>query len=474
MLKKNIFVICLVLTLSVSCAVNPVTGKKELMLYSEAGEINLGRQTDKEVKQMYGEYDNSALSDYVRRVGLQLTPHTHRPQLNYHFTVLDTPVINAFAAPGGYIYVTRGILALFETEAELATVLGHELGHVNARHTVRKMSQLLLIQVGLAVGSALSETFKDISGLAGVGIQLLFLKFSRNDEKQADTLGVQYARSGSYNPQQMIVFFNALQKMGDLSSGNSLPGFLSTHPLTIDRIRYTTQLLFDTDKSLIINRNNYLNRINNLVYGNDPRQGFVEGGTFYHPQMRFSFAVPNGWTLQNQRSQVVLVSKDKNAAVILKLEETSTDLRDYAEKQAQKLQGATYISDQSMRINGLRSYQRLYEIPQENKSALRMRTSYIRKQAYIYSFSAFSTAENYGNYDFQFGTLIGSFRNLTNPKYLNRKPLRIKIIRADGRTALRTYLQRARIKKEIWPRFAIMNNMELGDIPRKNQLIKVI
>jgi len=473
--KKHFIILALLLAVSISCAVNPVTGKRELMFYSEAAEIDLGRQTDQQVRAMYGAYDDPALNDYVRRVGMLLVPHTHRPHLNYHFAVLDTPVVNAFAAPGGYIYVTRGILALFKTEAELATVLGHELGHVNHRHSVKKMSQMLLVQVGLAVGSALSETFKDISGLAGVGIQILFLKFSRDDERQADTAGVNYSRSGGYNPEQMINFFNALQKMGDLSGGgHSLPGFLSTHPLTADRIRDAYGMLFETDRQLTVNKNNYLNRTKNMVYGEDPRQGFVEGNTFYHPNMRFSFAIPGGWKLENQRSQVILVSKDENAAVILSVEETQEALREYAESQGSKLEGATFLNDSSTRINGLNSYQRLYEIPQENKSSLKMRTSYIRKQAHIYSFASFSTTENYGNYDFQFGTIVGSFRNLTNPKYLNRKPFRIKLVKADGRSTLRTYFQRARIKKDIWPRFAIMNGMELGDVPKRNQLIKVL
>jgi predicted Zn-dependent protease len=263
--------------------------------------------------------------------------------------------------------------------------------------------------------------------------------------------------------------------MGDLSGGgHSLPGFLSTHPLTANRIKDTIDMLLETDKQLMVNKNNYLNGIKNVVYGEDPRQGFVEDNTFYHPQMRFSFAFPNEWNLQNQRSQVILVSKDKNAAVILKVEETTEDLNNYAQKQASKLQGATFLNDSSMHINGLRTYQCLYEILQEGQSNLKMRISYIRKQAHIYAFTSFSTREDYGNYDFQFGTIVGSFKNLTNPKYLNRKPLRIKIIRADGRNTLRTYLQQAQIKKDMWPRFAIMNGMDLGEIPKRNVLIKML
>ncbi|MFC2156929.1 M48 family metalloprotease [Acidobacteriota bacterium] len=474
MYKKIIVIFFVIFALVVACAINPVTGKNELMLISESQEIQMGKETDQAINMQFGYYDDPALTKYVRRLGQSLVSHTHRPNLTYHFAVLDTPVVNAFAAPGGYIYVTRGALALMRSEAELVTILGHELGHVNARHSARKMSQLLLAQVGLVVGSALSETFRDLSGAASIGVQLLFLKFSRNDEYQADTLGVEYSRKALFHPGKMIDFFASLQKMGDLSGGSSIPGFLSTHPLTAKRISEVGDMLTGDDMQLTINKNPYMNRINNLVYGDDPRQGFVEANTFYHPLMRFSFSIPQGWKFQNQRTQVTLVSPDDNAAIILQAEQSSQDLRNYATQRAQKLEGATYLGEQSLQINGLQSYQQLYEIPQQDQQPLKMRVSYIRKNDFIYAFSAFSTSQNYGNYDFQFGTIIGSFRQLNDRRYLDRKPNTLKVIKADGRKTLQQYFQQARINKELWPRFAIMNGLELGDVPQRNQLIKIL
>ncbi|MDH4272678.1 MAG: M48 family metallopeptidase, partial [Candidatus Aminicenantes bacterium] len=274
--RRWFFVLFLIIGL-VGCATNPVTGKKELSLISENQELALGKQTDVEIRQQYGVYGDAALNAYVQSVGRSLAPHTHRPHLDYQFAVLDTPVVNAFAVPGGYIYVTRGILALMGSEAELAVVLGHELGHVNARHSVQRMSEMMLVQVGLAVGSALSDTFAEISGLAGVGVQLLFLKYSRDDERQADTLGIEYAREGAYNPGEMVAFFSSLEKLGDVSGGHALPGFLSTHPLTSERIDRVRQMLTEGDRTLEVKERPYLGRIDGLVYGNDPRQGYVEG-----------------------------------------------------------------------------------------------------------------------------------------------------------------------------------------------------
>jgi predicted Zn-dependent protease len=462
------------LIFSTACAVNPVTGKKELSLISEAQEIELGRQTDQEIRAQYGIYNDPALTEYVRGIGVAMGPLTHRPDLTYHFAILDTPVINAFAAPGGYIYVTRGILSLFNSEAELAVVVAHELGHVNARHSVRKMSQLMLIQLGLAVGSALSETVAKISGVASIGIQLLFLKFSRDDEFQADQLGVDYSRKSGYNPGKMVDFFASLQKMGDLSGGQSLPGFLSTHPLTSNRIKKVQEMQLAADSQLKVSRTSYLNKINNLIYGNDPQQGFVQGSAFYHPGMRFAFNIPSGWTVQNTPSQVVLVAPDENAALILKAEKSAMSLRDYAAQKAQGTEGYSLLDERNLSINGLSSYQQLYDVAQENQQGLRMRASYIRKGQHIYSLSALSTQEAFNNYDFQFGTVVGSFKQLNDRRYINVQPTRIRVIRADGRQNLRTIFQKAGINEKSWPQFAIMNALDLNETPQAGRLIKTV
>ncbi len=464
----------LLLFWGLSCAVNPVTGKRELMLFSEEGEISLGQETDQQIRQQYGLYDDPKLTAYIRDIGETMIPYTHRPQLEYHFAVLDTPVVNAFAVPGGYIYVTRGLLAMMNSEAELAAVIGHELGHVNARHSMRKMSQLMLVQVGLAVGSAISETVQDLSGLTSVGIQLLFLKFSRDDERQADQLGVEYSRAGQYNPAKMADFFLTLQAMGDLSGGQSLPGFLSTHPMYDERIENTRGMVLAADSGLQIKQVPYLRRIQNLIFGPDPRQGYVENGVFYHPQMRFSFSYPEDWTIQNTPAQVTLVSKDENAAVILQAEKSSTGLREYAENKSASLKGSELLNQRNININGLSSLQQVYRITQEEQEDLNARMTFIRKKPYIYTFTALSASGKFSQYDYQFGTIAGSFQTLTDPKYINRSPRRIKLIEANGRDNLDTIFRQAGMNQEIWPQFTILNGMQAGQTPEKGRMIKVL
>lgn len=474
MRKYWIFILLLVLGFIGSCAVNPVTGKKELSLYSEQDEIALGKQVDEQIRSQYGFYNDPVLNDYVQRVGVSLAPHTHRPHLEYRLAVLDSPVVNAFAVPGGYVYVTRGILALMRSEAELAVVLGHELGHVNARHSINRMSEQTLFGLGLAVGAALNKTVSDIAGLAGVGLELLFLKYSRDDERQADQLGVEYSRKGGYNPGEMIGFFESLEKMGDLSGRHSIPGFLSTHPLTSERIQKTKGMLLQTDDTLQIKPAAYLKEVENMVYGDDPRQGFVEENTFYHPEMRFSFGFPQAWQLQNMPSQVIIGSDDGEAALILRAEKSSEDLRNYAQNMIADVENLQFMRDQNRSINGLSAYQQLFDYSPPDSPDLRVLVSYIRYESYIYTFTALSTTEKFDGYDDQFDRIISSFRKLTNRAYLNRQPKRITLHRSNGRETLESILRGAGIEEDLLPRFAIMNGMELSATPPKDTLIKTI
>jgi predicted Zn-dependent protease len=473
MVKKAVVWLWL-LFLAASCAVNPVTGKRELSLISEQQEIALGEQTDVEIRKQYGVYEESSLNDYVRSVGNALVPHTHRPQLTYHFAVLDSPIVNAFALPGGYIYVTRGILAMMNSEAELAVVLGHELGHVNARHSVRQMSKLMIVQIGMTLGSALSKTFAKISGVASLGMQLLFLKFSRDDEREADTLGVEYARAGGYNPGEMIGFFSSLQRLGDLSGKSTLPGFLSTHPLTSERIQNVKAMVSLSDSQLRLSQDYYLHQIENIVYGEDPREGYAEENIFYHPQLRFFFSFPKGWKVQNNPSQVILSSKDEDAALFLQAEKSGENLESYASQKVSSIEGRQFVEEQYLTINGLRSYHQLYDIVQPPNATLRTQLSFIKKGSYIFYFSALSAASDFSKYSSDFSSIVHSFSELQDRDHIAREPLRVKLMKANGRQILKEIFQNSGMKKDLWPPFAIMNGIEQIDVPASGKLIKIV
>lgn len=474
MRRTAVFYIILIL-IAAACAINPVTGKRELALISEQGEIEMGKETDAQIAQEYGFYADPNLTTYVTSVGMALVPHTHRPNLAYHFAVLDTPVVNAFAAPGGYIYVTRGILALMNSESELAVVLGHELGHVAARHSVSQLSKQILVSVGLAVGSVVSKDFAKIAGVAGLGAQLLFLKFSRDDERQADALGVQYSRAGKFNAGEMVKFFSSLQRYGDMSGGHSLPGFLSTHPLTSERIQNVKAMLGETDVAFPIKREDYLGRIDNIIYGDDPRQGFVENGVFYHPGMRFMFAIPQSWQVQNTPAQVTLADADGNAAVIFRAEQSNEDVSAHIRKQAASIQGGQMVTEQSGLVNGMTAFHGVYNVPQEDQSLLRARLTGIRKNGYIYTFTQLAKAADFNRFDPTFHRVFDSFGELRDARHLNRQPQHLKVVRADGQRPFKSYFSGSNIQKEEWTYLAILNELKDADaVPARDALVKII
>ena len=462
--------------LAVACAVNPVTGRRELSLISEAQEIEMGKQTDASVAAQYGVYDDAVLAAYVGKLGTGLAAKTQRPNLPYRFTVLDSPVVNAFAVPGGSVYVTRGILAMMSSEAELAAVLGHELGHINARHSVRQYSQQMLAQIGLVAGSVISQKFAKYAGLASAGLQVLFLKYSRDDERQADALGVDYSRAAGFNPADMAVTFQALERMGDLSGGSSLPGFLSTHPLSSERIKNVQAMLKPEDQGLARRPEAYLRTVENIVYGNDPRQGYVENSVFYHPGLRFQFTVPSGWGVDNTPGSVTLVAADKNGGVVMQGGKTADSAEEFARKQAAEITGSggKLLNENRTTVNGLACYEQAFTITQENQAAVQMRRSYIKKGDLVYVFSAMSPVDSFSRYEPAFRGVVGSFKDLTNPAYVNRAPKRLALVKANGTDTLQAIFMRAGMADAAAAQFAVMNGLDLKAAPAAGRLVKIV
>src|SRR5882672_5741619 len=220
----------LVSAVALGCAVNPATGSRQLMLVSESQEISMGRDYDKEVVASIGLYPDSALQAWIQQFGARLAATSERPNLPWSFRVVDDPVVNAFALPGGFIYVTRGILAHLNSEAELAGVVGHEIGHVTARHSASQMTKQQLAQVGLAVGAIASPEVGRYTGLASQALGVLFLKYSRDNERQADDLGLRYMRRVNYDPREMPHVFEMLARVSQAQGGGRVPEWLATHP----------------------------------------------------------------------------------------------------------------------------------------------------------------------------------------------------------------------------------------------------
>ena len=284
MFKMKRVLVPLVLVALLGCARNPVTGKREIVLVSEGQELALGAESHVAAQSEYGFLDQPAVQTYVQQVGRKLAVVSHRPNLEWHYTAVDSPVINAFAIPGGYVYFTRGILAYINNEAELAGVMGHEIGHVTARHSVSQITRSQAAQIGLGAASILSPTVGKFGDLAGGALGVWFLKFGRDDERQADQLGVEYAARAGDDPREVSNFFDVLRRLSETSDRETMPGWLSTHPDPGERVTATraaaqqwiTQLSL-TPERMVVNRDAHLRSLAGVVFGDNPREGFCRG-----------------------------------------------------------------------------------------------------------------------------------------------------------------------------------------------------
>src|ERR671916_1112756 len=303
------------------CARNPGTGKSELSLVSESQEIQMGQEASQQVNQSIGLYKDPAIQSYVAGLGKQMAAKSERPDLPWEFHVVDDGAVNALAIPGGFIYITRGLMASINTEAELATVIGHEIGHVTHRHSVQQISKAQLAQLGLGIGSILSSDIARFGQLASAGLSLLFLKYGRDAEHEADRSGFRYALTQKYDVREMTDVFETLSRISEAGGAGKLPEWLSTHPNPENRIEHIEEIL-DTLKRPaggVVNQEQYLQYVRGMTYGADPRQGYFEGTHFYHPQMKFQLTFPQGWKVQNTPQAVASMSPQEDAILQLGL-----------------------------------------------------------------------------------------------------------------------------------------------------------
>ena len=305
------------------CATNPVTGKRQISLVSRSKELDIGREADPAIIAEYGLYGDSTVQRYVDSVGQRLAASSQLPNLTWHFRVLDSPVVNAFALPGGYIYITRGILAYMNSESQLAGVMGHEIGHVTARHSAEQITRSEIASVGLIVGTLFVDAFRPYSAVAQQGLGLLFLKYSRDNETQADELGIGYAVKAGWDPREIPGTYAMLKRVSE-RRGDNLPNYLSTHPDPGDRQIRTTQLsqaaYASAHRDLRVGTADYRRRIEGIVFGDDPRGGFFIHNRFYQPDLGIEIIFPDGWETSNQPSAVTASNKSLGGTMELSLQ----------------------------------------------------------------------------------------------------------------------------------------------------------
>ncbi len=454
-----------------------VTGNKRAFGYTWGQEVQIGKESDPAIVAEYGVYENAQISAYVEKLGQELLAVSHLRRADtpaemkntaFTFRVLDSPVVNAFALPGGYVYVTRGLLSYLDNEAQLAVVLGHEIGHVVGRHASKRAAQQQIGQLGLIVGAVGAQSIfggnaaESVLNTAGSAAGMLFLRYGRDDERESDDLGVQYASVLGYESGEGARFFRSLLRMQE-KSGQSIPSFMSTHPdpgereATIQRMASEWAQQYTMDK---VERDSYLSLLDDLVVGDDPRQGYAENSVFYHPTLKFQFPYPAGFQLINQPTRVVVLEPNQKAIIVFSLAQDVSTARDAGAKFAAQ-EGITVINQGAATTNGLASYEILAKAAAEDGSEFQLKQRYVEYGGTVYSFLGYAAAADFDTYAPAFQTTFGGFKTLTDQKKINVQPTRIDLITTTRSGAFSTFLPNPLPRGFSDLDIAIMNQVNL-------------
>lgn len=455
-------------------------------LTTTADEIRIGREQHPQILQAFGgAYDDPKLSGYVARVGQALARGTERTDITYTFIILDTPIVNALATPGGYIYVTRGLLALADDEAELAGVLGHELGHVTALHHAQQQSRRTLASIGM-FGAAVAASVIGAPPALMQGTQLAalgFLRaFSREEEFEADQLGARYVSRAGYDPHAMSTFLRQLQAHSDLEATmlgqatRTQPfDFLATHPNTADRIDSAIDAAKVTAvANPTVGRDRYLDAIDGMLYGAPASEGFIRGRVFAHPVLRIRFEVPPEFQLFDTR-KVVYAQGPGDALIIFDSEPQAAKFQQLT--MAQYVGGATSAGPgevQAMRINGLDAATGSLKLQSKN-GPLELRLGAIRVDAtHIYRFRfviPLSLLAQLGPANLR---TFQSFRVLTVAEAAALKPLRVRVVSVKQGDTIATLAKRMALDSYAAERFRVLNGLSPGAQSVSHTRVKII
>ena len=453
--------VILVFLLLTACATNPVTGKREFVLVSEAQEIQMGLAEVENVDRNMGLYDDPELTAYVSDLGMRLARASERPDLPWQFQIVDTPDVNAFALPGGPIYLTRGILAHMNSEAAMVGVLGHEIGHTTSRHIVQKISQSQLAGLGIGLGMVFLPDVRPYGDLIQGGLQVLFLKFSRDDEREADTLGIRYSLGAGYDPEEMASFFHVLHRIGE-RSGQKVPNWLSTHPEPLDReerILYELQSRGVSSENLLVKEEEFKRRLEGMVYGEDPKQGFMDGSRFKHPELKFQIDFPQGWRVQNTPMAVFSAPNDGSAALQLTGSGVPAGTRpeDFGRSWLQRNR-LEYGTGERGRVHGFPAYVAPFRAVSDRGTVVG-EAGFIIDGEVAYEVLAYTSEQAYRHYRETFLQVVASFDRLRDREALAAQPERIHIYRVPRSMTLGEALAESGIDREQMAELALVNNM---------------
>ena len=465
------------------CATNPVTGESDYVLMSEQQEVALGQRYNRQILKEMPPYEDAKLNDLVQSIGEQLAAHSHRQGLDYSFTIVDSPTVNAFALPGGYIYITRGMLAYLNSEAELAAVLGHEIGHVTARHSVRQHSaQTTASVVGAVVSVATGiQGVDDLTDMAGTAI---VRGYGREHELEADRLGAQYMARSGYDPDAMLEVIGILKDQETFEKKRAREesrephvyhGLFATHPRNDARLQEVVRAArtHKTGTSTRINREGFIRSLEGLPFGDCTSEGIVRGNRMYHETLDFTIAFPSGWQIDN-REDLVVASPD-NGDGLMQLRMVELEKRMPARDVMTKLMQLDNLKrGEKISSHGMNGYTAIAsEKTRSGTLPVRHIVLIREKTAWIFSGTAKDSRNPY-KYDRQIIASAKTFRPLKDSDRKYARSNRLHIIRAGGDTRYRELAGKTPIDRYAEEQLRLLNDQYPQGEPRKGQLIKTV
>lgn len=480
-----------VLLVAGACKVqeNPVSGNKRLMAYSWEQEVQIGKEVDQEIVGQFGLYDDQEVTDYVVELSEKILAESHMRrddtdqqfrETEFYFKVLDSPVVNAFALPGGYVYFTRGLMAHLNNEAQLTVVIGHEIGHVAARHASQRAFQQQLGQIAVIGGAVLGQELFGLPGgsildLSSQAAQLLFLSYSRDAERESDRLGVEYSAMTGFQAAEGAEFFTSLKRISE-QSGQSIPNMLSSHPDPGEREQTIPKLAQSWSErgyeQTVVNKERYLEILDGMVFGEDPRNGFVDEGQFVHPDLEFQFPVPEEWQNINQTRQVILVSPSEDAIVIFRIDGESESARGSVQQFIEQ-EGITVNSQsETQSSNQFTAYQADVTVTQEEGN-LRALIYAVEFDDQIYRFINYTSEGRFENFQETLTRVPSQFDRLTDDNLLNIEPVRIQLVQTERSDTFRNFLPDELPMDISHEDVAIINQVDLDDTIESGTTLKL-
>jgi len=475
------FLIALTMSSLTGCSVNPATGDQSFTgLMSLNDEIRIGREEHgKILKSFGGRYDDDIIANYVNNIGHQLAAKSELPNIKWTFTVLNSPIINALALPGGFVYVTRGLMALASNEAELAGVLAHEIGHVTARHTAQRYSNSMLAGgISMAASIFLGSAAGDLANFAS---KAAIQSYSRKQEFEADTLGVRYLSRGNYNINSMVSFLNKLRAHSQLEAKRHKKDpasidrgdMFATHPRTIDRVERAIANTRYTKSGLRTGTVDYLQRLHNMLYGDDPKDGFIKGRSFIHPEMRFRFEVPKGFQLFNNPRSVI--GKGPKDALI----QFDTAKRPYNKSMADYIVKIWALNTDIGRVdriyvNGMPGATTKTRVRQKNGIFDLRLTAIKHNNSRIYRFIFLTRINQTQQLDLGLRQTTYSLRNISLAEAQKVRATRIYIKPVATKDSVQSFVELMNINDFREETFRVLNGLKPSENLRQGKLIKVI